>query len=180
MMKNITLRQYATLVDSSMYDSVLEHVNPVNSFQGGKMNINQMPYANVKYCIRIIQKVDKWEIICQLFEICFDVPEVKFWRAGVVEFFQAKKFMTDSFNALVQNEAKQLASKATDEHLWKMAGADNLRPFNDTLPLIQLGKLFGQYPFDLGRKPYSEVFSLLVQIKAQNEVESEYQKLNSK
>ena len=58
-----------------------------------------------------------------------------------------------------------------------MAGADRLKPYNDTLPLVQLGKLFGQYPFYLGRKPYGEIFSLLAQTKTQNEVENDYQKL---
>lgn len=178
MIKNLQLKQYARLKDSSMYDVILEHVQPVNSFQGKKMNVNQMPYSNVKYCLRLLQNVNTWEGIYQLFEICFDVPEAKFWKGKVLEFFQAKKFITDSFKAIIANEEKQLASQSTDEHLWRMAGADGLKPFNDTLPLVQLGKLFGQYPFDLGRKPYSEVFSLLVQIKKQNEVESEYQKLN--
>lgn len=141
------------------------------------MSISQMPYSNVKYCIRLLQRVDSWAGIQQLFAICYDVPEKDFWRARVVEYFSARKFMISEFERIIATENKLLATQNTNSHLWEMAGADKLKPYSDTLPLLQLGKLFGQYPFDLGRKPYSEIFNLLTQTKTQNEVEAEYGKL---
>ena len=85
--------------------------------------------------------------------------------------------MLVEFERIIANENTLLTTQTTDGHLWELAGADKLKPYSDTLPLLQLGKLFGQYPFDLGRKPYGEIFNLLAQTKAQNEVESEYRKL---
>ena len=178
-MKNITIKQYTLLPDTLQYDSILEHLNPKNSFGGRQMDINAMPYANVKYCIRLLPKVDSWHGICTLFTICYDVTEAQFWRTPITEYFAAKKFMLAEFERIIASENKLLATKSTDSHLWDMAGADKLKPFGDTLPLVQLGKLFGQYPFDLGRKPYSEIFNLLAQTKAQNEVESEYRKIQA-
>lgn len=177
-MKNITLKQYTALKDTLPYDSLLTHLNPKNNFAKKQMNIAQMPYANVKYCIRILQKVDTWAGIQQLFEICYDVPQKDFWKARVVEYFSARKFMIAEFERIIATENKLLATQTTNSHLWQMAGADKLKPYSDTLPLLQLGKLFGQYPFDLGRKPYSEIFNLLMQTKTQNEVEAEYGKLS--
>lgn len=177
-MKNISLKQYTLLKDTALYDSILEHLNPKNKFAHSSMNISQMPYANVKYCIRLLPKVNSWDGIKQLFEICFDVTEKTFWNAPVTDYFAAKKFMLAEFERIIITENKLLATQTTDAHLWQMAGADRLKPYSDTLPLLQLGKLFGQYPFSLGRKPYSEIFNLLAQIKTQNEVESEYQKLS--
>lgn len=179
-MKNISLRRYVTLKDTLSYDLILEHLNPANTFGGCRMNISTMPYANVKYCIRLLPKVNSWAGVQQLFEICFGADEKTFWRATVTEFFAARKFMIAEFERIIETENKLLASLSTDSNLWEMAGADKLKPYSDTLPLMQLGKLFGQYPFDLGRKPYGEIFSLLAQVKAQNEVEGEYQKMNSK
>lgn len=176
-MKNITLKQYTCLPDTLEYDAILEHLNPENNFGGRRMEIGKMPYANVKYCIRLLQRVDSWNGIRQLFTICFDVTEAQFWKASVKDYFAAKKFMLAEFERIIANENKLLATQSTDSHLWELAGADKLKPYSDTLPLLQLGKLFGQYPFDLGRKPYSEIFNLLAQTKAQNEVESEYRKL---
>ena len=177
-MKNITLKQYTALPDTLQYDAILEHLKPVNRFAGKAMDINNMPYANVKYCIRLLPKVSDWNGIQQLFEICFDITQHQFWKASVKEYFSAKKFLIAEFERIIAIENKVLASQNTDSHLWQMAGADKLKPYSDTLPLLQLGKHFGQYPFDLGRKPYGEIFSLLAQTKTQNEVESDYQKLS--
>jgi len=177
-MKNITLKQYTALKDTSQYDAILTHLQPKNNFGGSQMNIAQMPYANVKYCIRLLPKVSSWDGIKQLFEICFDVPEKAFWSTRIVDYFAARKFMIAEFERVIATENKLLATQSTDNHLWEMAGADKLKPYSDTLPLLQLGKLLGQYPFDLGRKPYSEIFNLLAQTKMQNEVEAQYQKLS--
>lgn len=178
-MKNITLRHYTALKNTLPYDLILEHLKPANTFGGRQMNSSAIPYANVKYCIRLLPKIDSWAGVQQLFEICFGVSEKTFWKVPVTEFFAAKKFMIAEFERIIETENKLLASLSTDSHLWEMAGADKLKPYSDTLPLLQLGKLLGQYPFDLGRKPYGEIFSLLAQTKAQNEVEQEYQKLRS-
>jgi hypothetical protein len=177
-MKNITVKTYSELVDTIVYDGLLEHLKPCNTVNGYVMNVNSMPYANVKYAIRLMPKANNWTTIKMLFEICFDVAD--FWALDVKTYFAAKKYMMNEFARVVKTEGELLASQSTDEHLWQMAGADRLKQHSDTLPLIQLGKQFGQYPFDLGRKPYSEIFSLLVQTKTQNEVEREYQKLTMK
>lgn len=178
-MKNITLKHYTRLRDTLEYDLILEHLKPKNSFGGKQMNIHTMPYANVKYCIRLLPKISDWNGVLQLFEICFDIDEKTFWKAPITDFFAARKFVVEEFGRIIAIENKLLATMSTDSHLWDMAGADKLKPYSDTLPLLQLGKQFGQYPFDLGRKPYGEIFSLLAQTKAQNEVENEYRKLVS-
>lgn len=183
-MKNTTVREYTQLQDALGYDAILEHVKPVNTVTvSGKkktMNINQMPYVNVKHCMRLMAKVVSWDDVCELFCICYDIKDEQFWNMPVLDFFKAKKFMTNSLKAAASNEAKHLSAQSTDEHLWKMAGAERLSKFSDTLPLVQMGKMFGQYPFDLGRKPYGEILNLLIQVKTQNEVEHEYQKLITK
>ncbi|WP_116790165.1 hypothetical protein [Flavobacterium psychrotrophum] len=177
-MKNLTLRQYTALRDTLTYDSILEYLNPKNTFANKQMDISAMPYANVKYCIRLLPKVTGWAGIQKLFEICFGVSKRDFWRAPITEYFAARKFMIAEFTRIIETEARLLQTLSTDSHLWHMAGADKLKPYSDTLPLLQLGKMFGQYPFDLGRKPYGEIFSLLAQTKTQNEVEAEYSKLS--
>lgn len=171
------LKKYALSNDVSN-DAVLLYVNARNSFAGKQMNINKMPYVNVKYCIGLLAKVTDWQGIIKLFEVCFDVQEKNFWKADVSEFYAAKKYMVSEFERVVVTESKVLSSQQKDEHLWVMAGADRLKMFSDTLPLVQLGKMLGQYPFDLGLKPYSEIFTLLAMTKIQSEVEIEFQKLS--
>ena len=96
-MKNLTLKQYTSLKDTLEYDSLLIHLKPKNSFAGRSMNINQMPYANVKYCIRLLPKVNSWQGIQQLFEICFDVSEKAFYNTRITNYFAARKFIIAEF-----------------------------------------------------------------------------------
>lgn len=188
-MRNINVAQYARLKDTTAYDAVYEFMNPSNKLlvrhyfllkRELTMNVNSMPYANVKHCIRLLSKSTNWETIQQIFEICFDISDRDFYLLPIHQFYAARNYVTKEFNRVVQVESKVLASQSTDEHLWQMAGAERLKPYNDTLPLVQMGKLFGHYPFDIGRKPYGEVFTLLAQLKVQGEVEAEYQKLKTK
>jgi hypothetical protein len=176
-MKNITLKQYASLPDTSQYDAILPYLNPQNTFIAKSMNLHAMPYSNVKYCIRLLPKINSWEGVAELFSICFEVDETTFWNAGVTEYFAARNYIVSAFEKLIVSENKLLSGINTNAHIWEMAGGGKLKPYSDTLPLLQLGKLLGQYPYDLGRKPYGEIFSLLTQTKAQNEVEQEYRKL---
>lgn len=175
-MKDITLREFSNLKDAQEY-TMLDYLNAENKFAGKSMNIHAMPYINVKHCFKLFGKIDSWEVVQSLFEICFDVSIEQFWNAQVSEFFTAKKYMLRAFEDAAKAEAKQFSGKSEEDHLWMMAGADRLKPLSDTLPLIQLGKQLGQYPFDLGRKPYGEIMNLLISMKVQGEVEYKYQKL---
>lgn len=178
-MRNITIQKYTRLADTTLYDNILQHLRPRGNFAGRQMSITAMPYANVKYCIRLMPKITGWNGVVQLFAICFDVDEKTFWRTGVTEYFAARNYIIAELERVVSTENSLFASANTDAHLWKMAGAARLEPYTDTLPLVQLGRLLGQYPFDLGRRPYGEIFSLLVQTRLQNEIEHEYHKLQA-
>lgn len=175
-MKNIRIKYYARLPDTSAQEAWLETLPPRNTLAGKTLNLQQMPFANVKYCIRLLSKLNSWPQVQELFSVCYGVTEKQFWNVRVAEYFAARKHLLSEFKKLIATENKLLHATNTDSHLWVMAGADKLKPFSDTLPLIQLGKTLGQYPYDLGRKPYGEIFSLLVQIKTQNDVETEYAK----
>ncbi|MBE99329.1 hypothetical protein [Flavobacterium coralii] len=175
-MKNITIKEYAQLQDASEY-AILEFVKPANSFAGKSFTVNSMPFTNVKYCIRLIGNMNDWNTLCQLFTICFDIDDDAFWNARVKEYFQARQYIIQQFKNAVEIESKLFASQDKDAHLWKMAGSERLMPYNDLLPLINLGKMLGQYPQDLGRKPYVEIISLLAATKVQSEVEQDFLKL---
>lgn len=178
-MNNITLKQYASLPDASKYD-VLEHILPCNEVNGKSMSIHKMPYVNVKHCLKLMQGLAGWEKMQQVFDICYNLEDDEFWHMKVTEFFGARNWILQEFKRVVTAESNVFGGKSAEDALWEAAGADRLKPYTDTLPLISLGKLLGQYPYDLGRKPYGEIFSLLVQTKTQAEVESEYQKLSIK
>lgn len=178
-MKELNIIQYIKLKDKSEYDFVLEHLRPKNSFCGSEMNINQMSYINVRYCLRLIPKCDNWEVVQELFELCFSVSKDDFYNAAIDEFFSAKNYLIEQFEKIAKREYNFLKSIEKDAELWKLAGGDRLKPYSDTLPLAELGKAFGIWPYDIGRKPYGEVATMIRQLGTYDQVQNEFLRLKN-
>lgn len=194
-LKNITTYQLIKSDEATIksYTELLDMIKPSNVIRVKRykllpyfkrdvaFNVNKMKYDEVKYCINMIYGSITWEAIKDLFEVCFGLNDNQFFNLKVVELFKAKNYIVQELDRIVKVETKMLSSTtATDTHMWDMAGADRLKPFNDLSPLMQLGKELGQYPYDLGKKPYNEILSMLAQLKTRTEVETEYQRLISK
>jgi hypothetical protein len=80
---------------------------------------------------------------------------------------------------LHKKESDLLNSISADIGIWQQAGGDSLNEFSDVLPLSQLAKIYGGYPFDYGQKKYVEIVYLLRMNNVQSQVENEYQKLKN-
>ncbi len=172
-LKNISVLEYSKL-DNNLEYEVLNHLKPKNKFIGIESNIMQMPYTNVKYCINLLRNINDYNAICELFSIVFDIDNNSFWNAPIDNYFEARNFIIETFKLINDNEQKIAKGGNTDVGKWKMAGSDRLNPYNDNLPLDQLGQRYGGNPFDWGRKPYSEVFYLIAMTKTSNEVNYNY------
>lgn len=168
-LKNITVKEYLTSEDFLKYDEVLKH-------QKGKSDINilQKPYTDVKYCLSLLSKLSSFDNIAEVFEVLFDIPKDKLMAMGVLEYYNLRNYLISTFKTIIDNEKKVSQGGNTDEGKWFMAGGDRLKPYNDILPLDQLAQRYGGSPFDWGRKPYSEVFYLIVMTKTANEVSYNY------
>lgn len=173
-MYNITVKKYTTLKDSFKYDSVLNHVRGVNEFCGKKCDIMSMPYTNVKHCIKLLGNVKNFDYIAEIFELVFEVTQEDFYNAKITDYFKAKNHINEVFRLIVENENRLAKGGNTDVGKWKMAGGDKLANYDAVLPLDQLAERYGGYPFDLGRRPYSEIFYLMAMTKTLNEVNYNY------
>jgi hypothetical protein len=103
-----------------------------------------------------------------------------FYNLPITKYFQLKKYLSDYFVILHKKESDLLNSISADIGIWQQAGGDSLNEFSDVLPLSQLAKIYGGYPFDYGEKKYIEIIYLLRMNNVQSQVENEYQKLKSK
>jgi hypothetical protein len=170
-LKKINVQQYIALEDKSIYNALLSHLNPINLYN---VEISNMSYTNVRYCIRLMSELNNWGNVKELFELCFN--DIDFMNMDVVSYFHSKNYLLQSFKIIVDNETKVSKSGNFDIGKWKFAGGDRLKPFNDFLPLDQLAQRYGGSPFDWGRKPYGEVFYLIAMTKTSNEVNENYNK----
>lgn len=173
---NISVAQYLQLADVGMYD-VLDLLPSNDLFAGKHADINAMSWINVKYCLKLINKINDFESLYDLFRVCYDIDRPTFLNEGVREYVQAKNYLIEGFTEIIRRESKVFAGKGQEDSAWVMAGGDKLSRYSDTLPLLNLGKMLGVYPPDLGRKPYREILGLLMQHKLQVEVETEYQRI---
>ena len=176
-MKNISVKQYSQLIDTTQYDAVLSHLRPLNVFCGSSIDFNKLSYTHVKKCFSIVAKEHPtYSDLKDLFCLAFDVKELDFWKSDVVSFFSANNYLIDAFAKEIKREQKLLKSIAFDVNKWELAGGKELDPYSNLLPLMQLGERYGCYPYDLQNKPYREILILLAANLKKDRVDYEMNK----
>jgi hypothetical protein len=179
-MINYKLSQFTKLEDTIEYDSILFALKPRNEFAGKKMNVNDMAYIDTRFCLSLMRKIQAWDDFRKLFCYSFGCTETEFNNENIVNFYHALNYLKIEWQRVVEVESKILKSQIVDDNQakWQIAGIKNLDPFVDIINLDELGERYGVYPFDLGRKPYSEILSLIVMLKRKNEIYDRFSKLN--
>lgn len=178
-MKNITLHEYVRLKDVTPYNA-LQFLKPKPTYGVHVMNVNDMTYEEVKAVTRRLRTFKGFEDIKDIFETCFKIDEQTFWNGKVTHFFQARNYIVETFKKLLERERKLLTSVSKNSILWEQAGGNRLDKWSDVLPINQLGKIYGIYPFELSQYKYKEILTLLTVEKEQREVEEKFNELNRK
>lgn len=179
-MKNITIKQYATLADTTKYDAILKHLKPKNYFCKNKAKIGDNTYSEVMHCYKLIKKIDNWEKMFELYEICYKVSETDFWNETIVNFWHSLNYLIETFKAMQQKENELLSGSNVNHSLWERAGGNTLKTFSVISPLDDLGQRYGMYPFDLMEKKYNQILILLSLTKRKDAVLAKYSELKAK
>lgn len=167
---NITVEKLLKSKHYLKYDGVLKHIKG----QSNGKDILQQSYTNVKYCISLLQKVNSFDNITEVFNILFGIDKEELMQMKVVDYYKLRNYLIETIKTINTNESKLAQGGNTDLAKWQFAGGDRLKPFDNTLPLDQLAERYKSYPFDLGKKPYSEIFYLIAMTKTLNEVNYNY------
>lgn len=173
-MKQINVKEFLKLSISEQieYTTILNLVKPKELI---KVKINELSYNDVKQIFKELKKdIPDIEFI---FTTALKIDKEDFFKLPIQNYFQIKKYIENFFVTLKQNENKLLESVSANIGLWEMAGGNELNEFSDVLPLSQLAKIYGGYPFEYGEKNYIEIIYLLRMNNKQSQVENEYQKL---
>ena len=178
-MNDINVKQYFKLkLDKRFpYDALLNTVKP-KDILGFKIDL--LSWDDVKGINKRLQKANSLDEVFEVFQLAFKISKESFLNIDIVKYFQIKKFLIDKFVYLHKNEGLLLQSDSVDVGLWELAGGRKLDYFSDNLPLSQLAKIYGGYPFDYGKRPYNEIVYLLKMNKEQSEVDNKYQELKTK
>jgi len=179
-MENVNLSKFSKLNNTIDYDTLLKHLNPVNKFSNGEINFNKLSYKNVRRCLHLIRDLATWDNVKDLYCIAFEISEEQFWKQPITSYYAAQNYLVKAFTDLQERESKLLSSIGVNSILWESAGGKRLDKFSNLMPLIQLGEIYGVYPYELQNRPYNEILTLLVLHKEKSEVNTEYQKIMSK
>jgi hypothetical protein len=177
--ENYILKDFVKLSEEKQNDieSILFALKPINSFNKKVLNVNDMIYINTRVCIKLMTTGRDWGSLYQLFNLCYDCSENDFYNSKIIDFYHARKYLIQEWQRVIENENKVLKSQIVerDKDKWQRAGINRLNNFSDVIGLDKLGVKYGLYPFDLGRKPYSEILYLQALTKTDNEINYNYQ-----
>jgi ubiquitin len=173
-MKQINVSEFLKLniAEQIAYTSVLEHLKSKELLS---VKISELTYNEVKQIFKQLSKPN-----CDIefvFTTALKIIKEDFFMLPIQNYFQIKKYIETFFVSLKQNEITLLQSIDANIGLWEIAGGNELNEFADVLPLSQLAKIYGGYPFEYGEKNYIEIIYLLRMNNKQSQVENEYQKL---
>jgi hypothetical protein len=178
-MKQITVKEYTELSPEKQ----LPYITLFTSLKGKELltiKINELSYNEVRTIFKRLSSSSEVEDIKTIFVDALKIEEFQFYCLPLQNFFQIKKYISNYFVNLQRKESQLLQSVNEDTAVWEMAGGERLNEFSDILPLSQLAKIYGGYPFDYGTKKYIEIIYLLRMNNVQGQVEKEYQTLKSK
>lgn len=178
-MKQITVKEYTQITP----DKQLPYITLFTSLKEKallKIKINELSYNEVRSLFKKLSISSEVEDVKTIFINALKIDELQFYELPLQHFFQIKKYISNYFVNLQKKEVQLLQSVNEDTAVWDMAGGERLNEFSDILPLSQLAKIYGGYPFDYGTKKYVEIIYLLRMNNIQGQVENEYQKLKNK
>jgi hypothetical protein len=178
-MKQITVREYIELSPEKQlpYTTLFTSLKEKPLL---KIKINELSYNEVRSLFKKLSVSSEIEDVKYIFVNALKIDELEFYLLPLQNFFQIKKYISNYFVNLQKKEVQLLQSVNEDTGVWDMAGGERLNEFSDILPLSQLAKIYGGYPFDYGTKKYVEIIYLLRMNNVQGQVEAEYQKLKNK
>lgn len=179
-MDKLTIRQYSQLLDTLEYELILNALKPLNLFCNSKLDYNKITYAEVRKLFYLANKGKTLDDMCEMFCIAFNIEANDYWNASIDSYFSARNFIIKYLKETQEKESKLLKSVDADAGLWQQAGGDSLNVFSDLMPLVQLGEIYGLFPYDLQYRPYNEILTLLVLHNKKNQVQNKYNELKSK
>lgn len=176
-MRNLNVKQYSRLKDTTAYDAILKHLKPVNLFAGNKANLDRNTYSEVMSTYKLITKLNNWGDMFELFEVCYKVDIEQFENASIVEYWHSLNYLIGKLTKMQENESKLLQSVDFNAGLWERAGGKRLNPYSVVSPIDTLAEKYGMYPFDLMEKEYKQILILLSLTKIKSEVTAKYEEL---
>jgi hypothetical protein len=175
-MKNITVAKYIKLKNKLPYNMLLGAVKAKDAFKF-PFDQNKLSYNDVRRIESLLSKSRTIEEIKEIFTTAYQCDEIFFWQLPIVNYFQTKRFLYESFASLKQLEIKLLQSYDEDSELWKAAVGDSLNNYSSISLIDAYSKIYGGRPFENGKQRYNDILFYMAYNKSLNRANKEFNKL---
>lgn len=154
--KNITVQQYLSLNDSTLYDSIIPFIKEKNLFKGSKFNVSSLTYDDVAILRKLLSNINS-DSLGKVYSICYK----EYVFSGLFnEYVESFKYITQQIKQLNEREEKLL--KGTTDVKLISAGIDKLKKFGTLNTKIDLAQQFCKSPNEIGKWKYHDVLVLQV------------------
>lgn len=154
--KNIPIAEFVQKEDIFFYNLVQKEIKAKNLFNKKVCKWSDLTFDEMTVVIKIVEN-PSIESLESLFRICY--KEKDFLTCGIIDFFQAKKYIDKMILETVKRERLMTASNPDPRMI--SAGSDNLKKFGTLNTKIRIAEMFGFRPSKIGSWKYTEVLHIM-------------------
>lgn len=180
--KDITIREYFTMADTSEYDVFLDVINPKNMLCGNVCDLNKITFDEYHVMRSIFNKPtleDFQELLIHLYDIKGNLVSTsisKFLGESIFNFFRVFNYIKD-YLLKKENLEKKALSSTPDYRMMAVGAGKRLAPYSTQITKNRLAEQFSQDPSTIGGWKYNKVFNILVANHALSTVQAEASKV---
>lgn len=178
-MKNISLRDYFLLEDSSEYDNFIEIIKPENRLCNKVFDSNKLTFNEFRTIISIFNSPnpsDLMDLFIHLYRIkgSFQISaKDELLNESVFQFFRALRYLKIFVDSKLKLEEKLLYSEP-DTKMLEINAYKRMEPFSTMLTKIKLAEQFGKTPEEIGNWKYTQVINILASNNVLSQINKEY------
>ena len=170
--KNITVKKYLSLDNTSSIDLYYNLIKPKNVIKGHEATFNGLTFNEVSVIKRYANKtnIESLQIIIDIFYNFDDNSKINLLECSIYELFQFRKWLSNELLKIYTNEKKL---ESTPNVKLIAANVDRLNQFGELNTKIDLGEQFGFRPKDIGQWLYVEVFQIMHRNKVKGDIQKD-------
>jgi len=153
-------------------------------FLGKVPSYDNLTYGQAKFIFQLISDnkgVIPNEGLAEVFSYVYGVTEDEVLDASLTDVYRALNPVMAVIKSVRDLEIKMLGGgDEVKKALYKQAAGTLLDGFDYILPLIELGKTYGLYPYDISKKKFTEILVLRAAESRLSQVDKKFTELSTK
>lgn len=159
---NISIDQFFKSSDVSKYETFMRWLKPYNLIDDKSSDLDELTYAEVSRLRGLLNDMSI-ENILEIYELLYNIEPKRLLKCGVLQLFQTNRYILKWVKMINDREnAININISEAQKIKYIAAGGQRLNQFKEVGTMINLGKMFGQSPEEIGDWKYHTVYLTLL------------------